>query len=77
MRKIRIEELDAQRLVQEVIAKAITSIGLTPEKLQMEINPNVKLKEEEKIEIAIISFTNVKKKLVGMDLSVEAKMDSM
>ena len=45
MRKIRIEELDAQRLVQEVIAKAITSIGLTPEKLQMEINPNVKLKE--------------------------------
>ena len=64
MRKIRIEELDAQRLVQEVIAKAITSIDLTPEKLQMEINPNVKLKEEEKIEIAFSEMA-------------EAKMDSM
>lgn len=52
MRKIKIEESDAQRLVQEVVAKAITSIGLMPEKLQMEINPNVKLEEEEKIVIA-------------------------
>lgn len=60
MRKIRIEELDAQRLVQEVIAKAITSIGLTPEKLQMEINPNVKLKEEEKIEIAFSEMAEKK-----------------
>ena len=60
MRKIRIEELDAQRLVQEVLAKAITSIGLTPEKLQMEINPNVKLKEEEKIEIAFSEMAEKK-----------------
>ena len=43
MRKIKIEESDAQRLAQEVVAKAITSIGLMSEKLQIEINPNVKL----------------------------------
>lgn len=60
MKSIVVNQDEMEKIVRETVAKAVSFIGLTPESQKIEINPSVKLKEEEKIEL-VFSETARKK----------------
>lgn len=60
MKNIVVNQDEMEKIVRETVAKAVSFIGLAPAKQEIEINPSVELKEEDKIEL-VFSETARKK----------------